>query len=107
MIRGQTRLTTTDQLLPYTTSFRSTGTPIGESTTAMNDGDVVVKPLETPGTRSAQPTIEAAPLAPPVPMISEPKAVREPYSLQALNRDRKSTRLNSSHSCAHRMPSSA
>lgn len=62
-----------------------TGTPIGESPVAMNDGDVVVKPLETPGALSAQPTIDAAPLPPPVPMISEPKAVREPYSLQALN----------------------
>ena len=61
------------------------GTPIGESTVATTDGDVVVKPLETPGPLSAQPPIESAPLPPPVPMISEPKAVREPYSLQALN----------------------
>lgn len=60
------------------------GTPIGAETAEAAEG-VVIKPLETPGTLSAQPTIEAAPLPPPVPMITEPKAIREPYSLQALN----------------------
>src|SRR5690606_12527368 len=57
-----------------------TGTPVGESQVATTDGNVVVKPLEMPGTLDAQPSIEAEPLPPPVPMISEPKAILEPYS---------------------------
>lgn len=61
------------------------GTPIGESPVASTEGDVVVTPLNTVGPLSAQPPVEAAPLPPPVPMITEPKAIREPYSLQALN----------------------
>lgn len=63
-----------------------TGTPIaaeapGEST----EGDVVVTPLNTVGPISAQPPVQATPLPPPLPVISEPKAIRQPYSLQALN----------------------
>src|SRR3546814_5934710 len=48
-----------------------------------------------------------------LPVIAEVVNVVDPgraggeYVAQACARDRKSTRLNSSHQCAHRMPSSA
>jgi len=65
-----------------------TGTPIGEAPatadTTTEDG-VVITPLNTAGALSPQPPVEATPLPVPAPVITEPKAIRQPYSLQALN----------------------
>lgn len=53
---------------------------------ATTDGDVVIKPLSTPGSvTAAQPEAQATPLPTPAPLITGPKAVREPYSQEALN----------------------
>ena len=107
-----------------------------------DNGGVVITPIKTEPAVIAdktgdkigdKPAADAKPTLPAVtPVLSEPKALREPYSLAGLNRaapkptgaksaetkpietqpatskpDRKSTRLNSSHVLRSRMPSSA
>ncbi|HYD33646.1 MAG TPA: peptidoglycan DD-metalloendopeptidase family protein [Methylophilaceae bacterium] len=73
-----------------------TGTPVAEvpSATETEDG-VVITPLNTNGPLTVQPSdamtqpapaaVQTTTLPATVPVISQPKAVREPYSLQALN----------------------
>src|SRR3546814_19747630 len=106
MIRRPPRSTRTDTLFPYTTLFRS--------------------PPDDRRSRSASNRMEAARaklpelflLLPrfhiPVPHVPHMGMVRHHASIQnndlsidVPRLDRKSTRLNSSHSCASRMPSSA
>src|SRR3546814_19975885 len=101
MVRRPPRSTRTDTLFPYTTLFRSSGE-------------------RRSGTNSRPEHIKAATLAclkrlrtdhidllyqhrvdPEVPIEDVAGAVKD------LIADRKSTRLNSSHSCATRMPSPA
>ncbi|HEU4709159.1 MAG TPA: peptidoglycan DD-metalloendopeptidase family protein [Methylophilaceae bacterium] len=55
---------------------------------ATTEGDVVIRPLSTPGSvapATAQPEVQATPLPAPAPLITGPKAIRQPYSLEALN----------------------
>lgn len=58
-----------------------------ESDDGVGDG-VVISPIKTDPTSTAKPTgVEAKPLPSTVtPVLTEPKAIREPYSLEALNR---------------------
>src|SRR3546814_10020170 len=79
MIRRPPRSTRTDTLFPYTTLFRSHE-----------------RYARTPRSRNHRPRPRALPRR---------AAARRGHHLPP--RDRKSTRLNSSHSCASRMPSSA
>jgi lipoprotein NlpD len=63
-----------------------TGTPVTTAAApAAEEGGVVITPLNTPVPLNAPPPVQATPLPAPAPVISQPKAVREPYSLQALN----------------------
>src|SRR3546814_14077159 len=86
MIRRPPRSTRTDTLVPYTTLFRSQG---GQPRVAQMDG------------RSG------ASLCPGTRLSVEDRRRGRPDAEHAGPGDRKSTRLNSSHSCAARMPSSA
>src|SRR3546814_13945828 len=88
MIRRPPRSTRTDTLLPYTTLFRS-----GLS------ADGVVSPgavHQIADAQSPQPGVGLH-------LVHLPSCRAELWR----DVDRKSTRLNSSHSCASRMPSSA
>src|SRR3546814_7273589 len=105
MIRRPQRSTITDTRLPYTTLFRSLPFPIqiraagvGPQMTApaavgIHVGDDV---KHCPGQHLARHGIDG---------VEQPveEALHPPFRL----RDRKSTRLHSSHYCASRMPSSA
>src|SRR3546814_13902226 len=99
MIRRPPRSTRTDTLFPYTTLFRS--------------GDGASNPFQTVQREDVGLTLRIRP------QISEGGTVKlslyqevssiDPSSTlpSATSGDRKSTRLNSSHYCASRMPSSA
>src|SRR3546814_14442058 len=85
MIRRAPRSTRTDTLFPYTTLFRSGGF----ASTQLH---------QHPTYRTAHPS--------PMPRNDEvASALHRPH--RHYPTDRKSTRLNSSHYCASRMPSSA
>ena len=64
-----------------------TGTPIAETPTTetTTEDGVVITPLDTAGDLTPQTPVEATPLPVPAPVITEPKAIRQPYSQQALN----------------------
>lgn len=63
-----------------------TGTPVtAAAAPATEENGVVITPLNTPVPLDAPPPVQATPLPPPLPVISQPKAIREPYSEQALN----------------------
>src|SRR3546814_18120282 len=94
MIRRPPRSTQTDTLLPYTTLLRST-TKIQVLTVSGWD----FFRLESIGMAPVQLQTEFIPLI----LISKGAFKWR----RGRTVDRKSTRLNSSHSCAHRMPSSA
>src|SRR3546814_11845575 len=97
MIRRPPRSTRTDPLFPYTTLFRSQGEALGGGFEALLCFDVVI------AERSAR--------------FGHPEMLfglfpgMGAYSILARKLghriDRKSTRLNSSHLCESRMPSSA
>src|SRR3546814_14800809 len=100
MIRLPTRSTRTDTLFPYTPLFRSISDVLmpdmtGPEMAAMlrhSHPDIPVLFV----TGFAGDIDDAA-------MFAGCEVLRKPYTM----RDRKSTRLNSSHYCASRMPSSA
>src|SRR3546814_5345581 len=110
MIRRPPRSTRTDTLFPYTTLFRS-------------DGGIALIFNTTEGWQSLKDSqsIRASALNMKVPSfttaagsIAAAEAIEalrgstlEVRALQSYYGDRKSTRLNSSHQCASRMPSSA
>src|SRR3546814_1756868 len=106
MIRRPTRSTRTDTIFPYTTLFRSvrSGTILAEIETdkatmefeAVDDGSIV-KIIVPEGTDNVLVGTVIAIIG-----EAEESAVED-----AAPGDRKSTRLNSSHYCATRMPSSA
>src|SRR3546814_4909882 len=122
MIRRPPRSTRTDTLFPYTTLFRSLS-----ATTPL---DLERAHLETPR-KTERPSREEAEAAVRTllrwtgddpardGLLDTPgRVVRawedwfsgyndDPADMLARTLDRKSTRLNSSHSCAYRMPSSA
>src|SRR3546814_6966502 len=127
MIRLPPRSTRTDTLFPYTTLFRSLTVTLPPALTAWTGLDAFVHALESCTNRNASAgnslTAHKA-----LALISGAleTAVRAPDNLQARGDlllgsalagiaidnsgtavDRKSTRLNSSHYCASRMPSSA
>lgn len=63
-----------------------TGTPVTTAVApATEENGVVITPLNTPVPLNAPPPVQATPLPAPLPVISQPKAIREPYSQQALN----------------------
>src|SRR3546814_13941741 len=97
MIRRQPRATRTDTLFPYTTLFRS-GWSIAFGSHEMTREAVIDF---------------AAKFDPQDFHLDDEAAARGPFGRLTASGwhtsavDRKSTRLNSSHSCASRMPSSA
>src|SRR3546814_12453417 len=111
MIRRPPRSTRTDTLCPYTTLFRSKQD---------HKGGNMVLPEDTPELRKLYSDFEAAYIMPLWTQIEnlmpmEPSSKALPHlrkwsdllPLAQRSGDRKSTRLNSSHYCASRMPSSA
>src|SRR3546814_10087492 len=125
MVRRTTRSTRTDTLFPYTTLFRSAqaGRP-GGAQKLLNlsreapDLAVVQARRQHQGLTLAE--------GPNVGLLSSQISLIAPFNLYlpgdrrlegsklrpylrqtSHGQERKSTRLNSSHSCAHRMPSSA
>src|SRR3546814_13678891 len=96
MIRRRPRATLTDTLCPYTTRFRSKGErPLGM--TAQRQP----KPPRIDVERQIRKMI-----AHEEGIVGRDRPVEQGQRRFKL-RERKSTRLNSSHSCASRMPSSA
>src|SRR3546814_2598868 len=130
MIRRPPRSTRTDTLFPYTTLFRSVLRRLAQRG-GTDDADLELNAVQLgAGIRyqadtAVQPTGIGAVVFHHHPCLGiggrkDALADREPYTPDAvlgkqrkpvagpLNpTDRKSTRLNSSHSCAYRMPSSA
>src|SRR3546814_7361452 len=136
MIRRPPRSTRTDTLFPYTTLFRSSGIPLSQSGTTATAGVTATIPLFQGGlpaarVRQAQAfqsqsieqaiEIERDVVAQTRAAYASWRAAREVIessqvavdaarlSLEGVRaeKDRKSTRLNYSHYCASRMPSSA
>src|SRR3546814_14978293 len=101
MIRRPPRATRTDTLLPYTTLFRSVDLPemvVGfYDTVAAFDGK----------TQRAWVMANGFPEQDPVARRDRATARAAAMAERIAAADRQSTRLNSSHSCASRMPSSA
>src|SRR3546814_7388375 len=123
MIRRPPRSTRTDTLFPYTTLFRSILLRTYPYDAAFRDGRVGTDTrldlerrdiLSSPTQRILHPIHEKIPAfripAHRIPSV-EPQVSPRLDGLfrhaQILERDRKSTRLNSSHYCATRMPSYA
>src|SRR3546814_13444636 len=114
MSRGPPKSTRTDTRFPYTTLFRSW---IRDNWAALAAGrsDVTTELFTACATCSTQPsvvlTIEGTTLREEVVVLGAHLDSINAYGGgspgQAAPGDRKSTRLNSSHSCASRMPSSA
>src|SRR3546814_7252485 len=101
MIRRPPRSTRTDTLFPYTTLFRSdpgsaNGSGVGHRTRSTEDGS-------PPPCRCVRNDLEPGVQ---VGTLGRLRAFRSRADLHS-GLDRKSTRLNSSHYCASRMPSSA
>src|SRR3546814_13806842 len=102
MIRRPPRSTRTDTLFPYTTLCRS----------RLQGGETIAAPLVL-SSLDAQATLRLTGIehfdAEAVRRIRQVrcKGVTAKVNLALSTLDRKSTRLNSSHSCASRMPSSA
>src|SRR3546814_16609047 len=102
MIRRPPISTRTDTLFPYTTRFRSRGR-IENILDAAKASKHIASPWENPARWKGN-------LIHLLPRRKNKKQVRHhpaiPYE-EMPDLDRKSTRLNSSHYCASRMPSSA
>src|SRR3546814_5278279 len=121
MIRRPPRSTRTDTLFPYTTLFRSRKRLVALfqngkifELSADNLEDLVAKNGPPIKTRVTWCSFAQMHLVTGFAILSGPYEYRlnrlpiVRMSGRVVNiRDRKSTRLNSSHSCAHRMPSSA
>src|SRR3546814_7228522 len=112
MIRQPPRSTRTDTLFPYTTLFRSEehcSAKIACGLKSLLDGRQTVERGEfvehEPGAQTVRPRHRHEARDGQV----RPERQERTVQLQVLiiGGDRKSTRLNSSHSCASRMPSSA
>src|SRR3546814_8242041 len=112
MIRRPPRSTRTDTLFPYTTLFRSPlAAPSAPGKRAVRDRVQVAlgiareaEGLQQRRRRAAQHLLGHQ-LADADPLVAVVR-IRDHVGVLA-KADRKSTRLNSSHSCASRMPSSA
>src|SRR3546814_1422269 len=117
MIRRPPRATRTDTLFPYPTLCRSLfGVPSKTFQTMVNEGQAAILSV-----RALAPLEGGVPIAVDGVVIgavgasgaaASDDAAAAQAGVDALvalcgERDRKSTRLNSSHSCATRMPSSA
>src|SRR3546814_3775967 len=116
MIQRPPRATRTDTLLPYTTLFRASQLhtlAAGEDCGADRRGLAYVLMRESrrcPREREQRLFIQVGQClpGPPIARINCRLASLVNHQLRyVFTRDRKSTRLNSSHSCASRMPSSA
>src|SRR3546814_6933466 len=115
MRRRPPRSTRTDTLFPYTTLFRSSARCCaGPSFAPLTEiDDVKREHLPLDGRQAVLPGGHVSP--PPTidrPIDRLPVTAVDPESVGKVRRaelraDRKSTRLNSSHSCACRLPSSA
>src|SRR3546814_9328529 len=125
MIRRPPRSTRTDTLFPYTTLFRSKATeetfPIidgerfsvpGDRATLAADGSIMMlgrdsMVVNTGGEKVFVEEVEEVLRSHPA--VADALVVGRPSERfgQEVVGDRKSTRLNSSHQCASRMPSSA
>src|SRR3546814_952884 len=100
MIRRPPRSTRTDTLFPYTTLFRS-------SYALASLGFGFTRPGFTAGSSLAVGPDAQGSVAGKVTSVNGASFVLGPSIGVGLYGDRKSTRLNSSHVCAHRMPSYA
>src|SRR3546814_20723737 len=100
MFRRPPRSTRTDTLFPDTTLFRSQRQRAHMRDAGQEKAFLLLDDLARHLDDRALALVERA---------DEPVGARELFGQPrlALHRDRKSTRLNSSHSCAHRMPSYA
>src|SRR3546814_19263908 len=105
MLRRPPRATRTDTLLPYTPLFRSAGGGVH----LHDDGSVVrseqVDAADVEAHGLGRPHGGGALLRRELDLLGVAALVQVGPELP--RRDRKSTRLNSSHSCAYRMPASA
>src|SRR3546814_6420959 len=111
MIRRPPRSTRTDTLFPYTTLFRSLDRKVAllarhfDDIGAIGDAHLVVRGILVP---IAEDIFARALGKAAVGAEVEPLGRREhALALLIFKEDRKSTRLNSRHQCASRMPSSA
>src|SRR3546814_8091521 len=112
MIRRPPRSTRTDTLFPYTTLFRSQGQPGAkrcETEYEQQDSPDKCTDMQTADRQQMRKT--AAPHRLCI-LLADRSAVSgrqrgRDCSSPTVKLDRKSTRLNSSHYCASRMPSSA
>src|SRR3546814_6955903 len=100
MIRLPPTSTRTDTLFPYTTLFRSEG----DAARRQGEAKFVLDGLVGAQDEQAEVGAQADPRVRPE---RHPFLVEDERGVGLGNGDRKSTRLNSSHSCASRMPSSA
>src|SRR3546814_2635796 len=120
MIRRPPRSTRTDTLFPYTTLFRSvidqsrkviSGAPFDDGkdsalwADAQAKADALVKDGKITAERAAELKEDARDALLEVVKPAYERVIA--FAESELPKDRKSTRLNSSHSCASRMPSSA
>src|SRR3546814_6051018 len=122
MIRRPPRSTRTDTLFPYTTLFRSTGTGIIGRKREIDAPEFTKLPAQITG-GAAQIAMQAVAIDPELlcragHQLAEPESTLGAQGHRIVpalldqhrvheSEDRKSTRLNSSHYCASRMPSSA
>src|SRR3546814_7488708 len=116
MIRRPPRSTRTDTLFPYTTLFRSDTTDAAPSSSALQPEDAAAdSPVAATGPAPPASTLDTDRGTIVVPagvtvLRAMPIRSREQFPVRTLDvhaYDRKSTRLNSSHSCASPMPSPA
>src|SRR3546814_14912007 len=104
MMRGPPSSTRPYTLFPYPTLFRS-GLAVG---LAIDRGDAVLDPFQVGKRGALDPeTVQHDPLRQNAVEVIEDGDQALGTRDFATAQDRKSTRLNSSHSCASRMPSSA
>src|SRR3546814_14157357 len=102
MIRRPPRSTRTDTLVPYTTLFRSTLSSVVGLRTQVPGDAFTASVLGTERSGNGVVVREDGIILTIGYLVTEAET-----TWITDNRDRKSTRLNSSHSCASRMPSSA
>src|SRR3546814_12632403 len=107
MIRRPPISTRTDTLLPYTTLFRSTQWFSAAMQSATGDDYIVDDITQSASHDNKAVAIYAAAVRSGGEIHGAPLGVLGVVFDWDKQGDRKSTRLNSSHSCASRMPSSA